>query len=65
MAFFGRINDAVQLLGFGANFDTFAEVITAATQTGADIVFDFGGGQTLTLQNTNLASLTSNDFFFG
>jgi Ca2+-binding RTX toxin-like protein len=58
-------NDTVQLLGFGAAFDTFAEVIAAASQVGAHTVIDFGAGQTLTLQNVNLASLTSGDFLFG
>ncbi len=58
-------NDTVQLIGFGATFDTFAEVIAAASQVGAHTMIDFGGGQTLTLQNTLLASFTSNDFIFG
>jgi Ca2+-binding RTX toxin-like protein len=58
-------NDAVQLVGFGAAFDSFAEVIAAASQVGADTVIDFGGGQTLTLQNTTLASLAAGDFIFG
>ncbi len=58
-------NDAVQLIGFGAGSDTFAEVIAAASQVGADTVIDFGAGQTLTLQNVTLASLTSDDFIFG
>ncbi len=58
-------NDAVQLIGFGAAFDSFAEVIAAATQAGAHTMIDFGAGQTLTLQNTTLASLTGGDFILG
>ncbi len=57
-------NDAVQLASFGPSFDTFAEVIAAASQAGADVVLNLGG-QTLTLQNVTLASLTSADFIFG
>ncbi|MEQ1707165.1 MAG: calcium-binding protein [Terricaulis sp.] len=58
-------DDAIQLAGFGAGFDSFAEVIAAASQVGADTVINFGAGQTLTLQNTTLASLTAGDFIFG
>ncbi len=58
-------NDTVQLLGFGAAFDTFSEVIAATSQVGAHTMIDLGAGQTLTLQNVNLASLTSGDFIFG
>jgi Ca2+-binding RTX toxin-like protein len=58
-------NDVIQLVGFGAAFDTFAEVMAAASQNGADVVIDFGSGQTLTLQNLTLAALASADFIFG
>ncbi|MEQ1709129.1 MAG: calcium-binding protein [Terricaulis sp.] len=61
----GGTADAVQLAGFGAAFDSFAEIIAAATQIGADTIIDFGGGQTLTLQNVALANLSSGDFIFG
>ncbi len=61
----GGIVDAVQLVGFGASFDSFGEIIAAATQIGADTVIDFGAGQTLTLQNVTLANLSSGDFIFG
>ncbi len=57
--------DVVRLANFGAAFDSFAEVIAAATQVGADTIIDFGAGQTLTLQNVTLANLNSNDFLFG
>jgi Ca2+-binding RTX toxin-like protein len=61
----GGTADAVQLAGFGASFDSFAEIIAAATQIGADTIIDFGAGQTLTLNNVALANLTSGDFIFG
>ncbi len=61
----GGAADAVQLAGFGAGFDSFAEVIAAATQVGADTIIDFGAGQTLTLQNVTLANLNAGDFIFG
>jgi Ca2+-binding RTX toxin-like protein len=57
-------NDVIRLSGFGAAFDTFAEVSAVGSQSGADAVFNFGGGDTLTLQNVTLASLASGDFLF-
>ena len=57
-------DDKIELLGFGAVFDTFAEVIAAATQSGADTVIDFGGGDVITLENTTLAALHADDFLF-
>jgi Ca2+-binding RTX toxin-like protein len=57
--------DAVLLANFGAAFDSFAEVIAAAAQVGADTIINFGGGQTLTLQNVTLGNLNAGDFLFG
>jgi Ca2+-binding RTX toxin-like protein len=51
-------------LSLGAAFDTFAEVQAVGTQLGANTVFSFGGGNTLTLSNTILANLHQNDFLF-
>lgn len=39
--------DTIELTGFGTAFDTFGEVIAAATQSDADTVIDFGGGDSL------------------
>jgi Ca2+-binding RTX toxin-like protein len=56
--------DAITL-ALGAAFDSFAEVMAAGSQVGSNAVFDFGGGNTLTLSNTTLASLHQNDLLFG
>jgi Ca2+-binding RTX toxin-like protein len=57
--------DVIRLQGFGAAFYSFAEVIAAAAQAGADTVITFGVGATLTLQNLALADLDADDFAFG
>ncbi|WP_425410227.1 Ig-like domain-containing protein [Hyphococcus sp.] len=57
--------DVIQLLVFGTAFDTFAEVMAASNQNGADVIIDFGGGDTITLVNTNLGELHEDDFIFG
>ena len=57
--------DVISLTGFGAAFDTFAEVIGAATQTGAHVTIDFGNGDTLIIRNTLVAALHADDFSFG
>ncbi|AZO78625.1 MULTISPECIES: hypothetical protein [unclassified Bosea (in: a-proteobacteria)] len=44
--------------------DSFAELMSFATQSGADTVFTFDAGTSLTLQNVNLALLHQNDFLF-
>jgi hypothetical protein len=51
-------------LSLGTAFDSFAEVIAAGTQVGSSVVFDFGGGDTLTLLDTALGSLHQSDFLF-
>ena len=49
-------------LGANADFDSFAEIMAAGSQVGQDTVFDFGGGNTLTLENVLLSELTDADF---
>lgn len=44
-------------------FDSFASVLSHATQSGADVVIATGS-DTLTLKNAKLGGLTSNDFHF-
>lgn len=58
-------DDAVRLFGFGATLDSFAEVMAATTQVGADAVIDLGAGDTITLKNVAAASLHADDFIFG
>ena len=57
-------SDRIQLNGYGSAFDTFAEVFGAASQVGSRVIIDFGGGDTLTLLNTQLADLHQDDFLF-
>ena len=52
-------------LGDNAVFDSFAEIIAAGAQVGLDTVFDFGGGNTLTLDNIVITDLTGDDFGLG
>jgi Ca2+-binding RTX toxin-like protein len=57
-------DDVIELSGFGAAFDEFSEVFAAASQQGANVVIDFGGGDTITLLNTTLGDLHEDDFIF-
>jgi Ca2+-binding RTX toxin-like protein len=61
----GGVADVIRLVGLGASFDTFAEVIGAATQVGSDVVFNFGGGNTITVVSATIAGFAANDFTFG
>ncbi|KYG21639.1 hypothetical protein SE92_16370 [Bradyrhizobium sp. AT1] len=56
--------DKVDLTGVNGVF-SLADVQAHATQNGLDTSLDFGGGNTLYLQNVNLGSLTASDFVFG
>jgi len=49
-----------QIWFYGPEFDPLA----ASSQVGADVVIDLGAGNSVTLANTDLASLTAGDFFF-
>jgi Ca2+-binding RTX toxin-like protein len=59
------LSDVIRLVGLGASFDSFGEVIAAASQSGADVVFNFGGGNTITVLNATVAAFNANDFEFG
>jgi Ca2+-binding RTX toxin-like protein len=59
------VADVIRLVGLGASFDTFAEVIGAASQVGGDVVFNFGGGNTITVVSATIAGFAANDFTFG
>jgi len=52
----GGHHDLLDLTGV-TEINSFADVVSQSSQVGADVVIDFGGGNTLTLQNTFIASL--------
>ncbi len=60
----GGTDDAIELIAFGADFDTFAEVIAAASDNGAHTTIDFGGGDSILLLNVVVADLHEDDFIF-
>jgi hypothetical protein len=58
----GRSHDVVQ---FSKNvFDSFADVLAHATQSGQNVVIADGTGDSLTLKNVKLAALDKHDFHF-
>lgn len=59
------VADVIRLVGLGAAFDSFAEVIAVATQSAGDVVFNFGGGNTITVLSATVAGFDPNDFSFG
>ena len=60
----GGILDKLTFVGMPA-IATLADALAEASQVGANAVFDFGGGDTLTLNNVTLGDLTAADFAFG
>lgn len=59
------VGDVIRLTGLGTAYDTFAEILAAATQTGADTVINLGGSNTITLAGVAKTSLVADDFVFG
>jgi Ca2+-binding RTX toxin-like protein len=57
------VGDLMQL-SLGAAFDTYGEVMAAATQIGADTVIAFDASNSVTLSNVLLTSLLADDFVF-
>ncbi len=57
-------NELIYILGGDPAFDSFAEIIAAASNSGANVRFDFGGGNTLTLIGRQIADLDAGDFDF-
>jgi len=54
-------DDRIDLIDV-AGIDDFADVLSAASQQGSDVLLDFGGGDTITLVGVNLATLHADDF---
>jgi Ca2+-binding RTX toxin-like protein len=59
------VGDVIRLVGFGAAFDTFTEVLAAATDDGTHTTIDLGGGDSLILRNVLVGDLAADDFAFG
>lgn len=59
------LSDVIRLEGFGAAFDSFAEVVAAASDNGTDTTISFGGGDVIIIQNVTVSQLDANDFIFG
>jgi len=57
--------DVIGLIGWGAAFDDFTDVLAAASQVGNNVVINLGGGDSLTLQGVTIANLNADDFAFG
>ena len=55
--------DVINLQGM-SSVHTLADILARATQSGADTVINFGGGDVLTLQNVTIGNLVSSDFVF-
>ena len=51
-------------LGLGFDFDSFAEVMAVASQSGADTLLDFAPDIRLTLVGVDMTALTASDFYF-
>ena len=57
-------NEVIYLLGGDPAFDTWAEVMAVGSDAAANVIFNFGGGNTLTIVGKNLADLDASNFDF-
>ena len=57
-------DDQLNVALMGSDFDTFAEVINAASDVGGNTLIDFGGGDSFTLNGVASNTLTMDDFAF-
>lgn len=57
--------DTILIDDKSGNFDSFVELMAAGVDNGADVTFDFGGGNSLTIKGYNLADLSEVNFDFG
>ena len=58
-------DDVINIVGGDPNFDSFAEIMAAAFQSGTTTVFDFGGINRIRVLNTQIADFDEDDFIFG
>jgi Ca2+-binding RTX toxin-like protein len=58
------VGDVVRLVGFGAAFDSFAEILAAASDNGVDTTINFGGGDVIVLRGVLVSQLAADDFTF-
>jgi Ca2+-binding RTX toxin-like protein len=59
----GGTIDEIDLSGY-SSYHQLSDVLRSASQVGANTVVAFGAGNSLTLQNVSMASLTASDFIF-
>ena len=58
------LGEQISILGGDTNFDTQAEIMAVGADAGNNVIFNFGGGNTLTIVGVNLADLPNNTFTF-
>ncbi|WP_162143788.1 calcium-binding protein [Hellea balneolensis] len=59
------LNEVIYILGGDPAFDTWAELQAVGSDAGANVIFNFGGGNTLTIVGHNLSDLDASNFDFG
>ncbi|MEP3890881.1 MAG: hypothetical protein ABJN69_10460, partial [Hellea sp.] len=57
-------NEVIDIMFTDPAFDSFAELMAVATDAGANTIFNFGGGNTLTIVGQNIADLSVSNFTF-
>ncbi len=60
----GATLDVIDLSSFDGVFDSFADILAAASDIGVGTVIDLGGGASLTLGGVSRADLHEDDFIF-
>lgn len=60
----GATLDVIDLSSFDGVFDSFADILAAASDIGVGTVIDLGGGASLTLSGVSRADLHEDDFIF-
>ena len=55
--------DQIEFAGFGALFTTASGAMNFASQVGSDVVFDFGGGDELRIENIHLSDVADDIVF--